>query len=283
MEGTYDFRGPRDPKMAEYPLMANITPTVLLSAVYLSIVLYIGPQLMKDRKPFVLRTPMFIYNMLLVGLSSWIVISYVIHGWSWYNFRCHPIDLSESENAVKVTQICWIFFISKLVEFCDTIFFILRKKDNQVNFLHVFHHSTVPITAWYGVNYGPGGYNLIFPTANSFVHMWMYLYYGLSALGPGIQKYLWWKKYLTKLQLAQFIFVTGYFLQLYLFPKENCGVSPFLVWLSLSQAIIYFMLFLHFYIKSYGEKATKNGPKVRNGDSLDHQNGNSRHSVRKIE
>ena len=37
---------------------------------------------------------------------------------------------------------------------------------------------------------------------NSFVHIWMYAYYGLSAMGPHMQKYLWWKKYLTKLQLV---------------------------------------------------------------------------------
>ncbi len=37
---------------------------------------------------------------------------------------------------------------------------------------------------------------------NSFVHVIMYSYYGLSAMGPAVQKYLWWKKYLTQLQLV---------------------------------------------------------------------------------
>jgi len=37
---------------------------------------------------------------------------------------------------------------------------------------------------------------------NSFVHVLMYTYYGLSALGPRVQKYLWWKKYLTRVQLV---------------------------------------------------------------------------------
>lgn len=30
----------------------------------------------------------------------------------------------------------------------------------------------------------------------------MYLYYGLAALGPHMQQYLWWKRYLTSLQLV---------------------------------------------------------------------------------
>lgn len=30
----------------------------------------------------------------------------------------------------------------------------------------------------------------------------MYGYYGLAALGPHMQKYLWWKKYLTIIQIV---------------------------------------------------------------------------------
>ena len=37
---------------------------------------------------------------------------------------------------------------------------------------------------------------------NSFIHTIMYSYYGLSALGPAVQKHLWWKKYLTQMQLV---------------------------------------------------------------------------------
>lgn len=37
---------------------------------------------------------------------------------------------------------------------------------------------------------------------NSLVHVVMYLYYGLAALGPSVSKYLWWKRYLTSLQLV---------------------------------------------------------------------------------
>jgi hypothetical protein len=42
-------------------------------------------------------------------------------------------------------------------------------------------------------------------TINSFVHVLMYSYYGLAALGPKVQKYLWWKKYLTWIQLVNIV------------------------------------------------------------------------------
>ena len=38
---------------------------------------------------------------------------------------------------------------------------------------------------------------------NSFVHVVMYTYYALSAMGPEVQKYLWWKRYLTQFQLVR--------------------------------------------------------------------------------
>ena len=41
---------------------------------------------------------------------------------------------------------------------------------------------------------------------NSSVHVVMYLYYFLSAFGPKMQKYLWWKKYITKLQLVSYVY-----------------------------------------------------------------------------
>jgi hypothetical protein len=37
---------------------------------------------------------------------------------------------------------------------------------------------------------------------NSGIHALMYIYYALAALGPSMQKYLWWKKHMTTLQLV---------------------------------------------------------------------------------
>ncbi|CAM9656814.1 unnamed protein product [Lampetra fluviatilis] len=86
-----------------------------------------------------------------------------------------------------------------------TEFFILRKKFNYITFLHgvytQHHHSSMIINWWLGVKYVPGGQAFFIGIVNSFVHVFMYTYYGLSVLGPAVQKYLWWKSYLTILQL----------------------------------------------------------------------------------
>lgn len=49
-----------------------------------------------------------------------------------------------------------------------------------------------------------GGHSTFFGFLNTFVHIIMYTYYLLSALGPHMQRYLWWKKYLTTLQMVTY-------------------------------------------------------------------------------
>ena len=38
---------------------------------------------------------------------------------------------------------------------------------------------------------------------NSGVHVLMYFYYMLAAVGPSLRPYLWWKKYLTSIQMVR--------------------------------------------------------------------------------
>ncbi|GFT56572.1 elongation of very long chain fatty acids protein 1 [Nephila pilipes] len=262
-----------DPRMMKYPLMSSVKRIAFCSLLYLLFVKIIGPAWMKHRKPYGLRKLMIFYNLFLVAVNTWITYNLLAYGWlNNYSWRCEPIDTSDDPTNLRIVSALWIFGISKLVDYFDTVFFVLRKKDSQINFLHVFHHSTVPVTAWYGVSYGPGGYNSIFPLFNSFVHIWMYLYYGLAAIGPEMQKYLWWKKHLTKLQLLQFCVVFFYFSYLRFFAPESCKTTTFLLWLSLGQAILYFGLFMHFYIKSYKKKpvrdARQNGFVSENSKSM---------------
>jgi hypothetical protein len=51
---------------------------------------------------------------------------------------------------------------------------------------------------------------MLFAVINSFIHVVMYSYYALSSLGPNVQKYLWWKKYITIMQLWQFVIYAMY-------------------------------------------------------------------------
>ena len=62
-----------------------------------------------------------------------------------------------SMTTFQIAKALWWFYFSKCVEMMDTIFFILRKKNNQVSFLHVYHHATMFPIWWIGVKWVAGG------------------------------------------------------------------------------------------------------------------------------
>lgn len=64
---------------------------------------------------------------------------------------CFSFDL-----YLQMLNLCYIYYLSKLTEFADTIFFVLRKKKSQVTWLHLYHHSLTPIEAWILVKFLAG-------------------------------------------------------------------------------------------------------------------------------
>ena len=96
--------------------------------------------------------------------------------------------------------------ISRFLDLADTTFFVLRKKNTQLTFLHVYHHTIVPFLCWMSLKYNATIPIIrLFMLFNTAIHTAMYAYYSLAALGPSVQPYLWWKRYLTKLQIIQFV------------------------------------------------------------------------------
>ena len=80
----------------------------------------------------------------------------------------------------------------------------------------------------------------------------MYSYYALAALGPQYQKYLWWKKYLTLVQIIQFAICGTYGLILY-FLQTGYPMGWFIV--AVGQNPLFFALFFDFYRQSYRKKS----------------------------
>ena len=78
----------------------------------------------------------------------------------------------------------------------------------------------------------------------------MYSYYFLASFGPKYRKYLWWKKYLTLLQLVQFTINLGFLINFF----ANPGMCDFPHWMpkfSLFYMTSFLVLFGNFYAVSY--------------------------------
>ncbi|MPC68985.1 Elongation of very long chain fatty acids protein [Portunus trituberculatus] len=129
----------------------------------------------------------------------------------------------------------------------------------------------MPVGLWFGVHFQPGGHSTLMGLLNSFVHTVMYLYYLLAAMGPRVRPFLWWKKYLTTLQMAQFTIVFFHALSL-AFVECDVPVAPALVRWLCGQAVIFFVLFADFYAKAY---RSKDRTKVSQTSLLNQVNGKS--------
>lgn len=68
-----NFPPPLDPRINGYPLMQTPIPMSAILLSYLFFVLYLGPRIMANRKPFQLKEAMIVYNFALVALSIYIV------------------------------------------------------------------------------------------------------------------------------------------------------------------------------------------------------------------
>jgi elongation of very long chain fatty acids protein 7 len=84
---------------------------------------------------------------------------------------------------------------------------------------------------------------------NSFVHILMYAYYLVAALGPKYQKYIWWKQHMTTIQMVQFIAIMVHGFQLVFY--DDCDFPWQLSLYIGAHGILFFILFSQFYISSY--------------------------------
>ncbi|TRY96958.1 hypothetical protein DNTS_033568 [Danionella cerebrum] len=166
-------------------------------------------------------------------------------------------------------NVLWWYYFSKLIEFMDTFFFILRKNNHQITVLHVYHHASMLNIWWFVLNWVPCGHSYFGATFNSFIHVLMYSYYGLSAV-PALRPFLWWKKYITQGQLVQFVLTMFQTLCAVVWP---CGFPMGWLYFQTSYMVTLILLFSNFYVQTYKRGGVSRKGAHSNGSLTGHSNG----------
>ncbi|XP_026679170.1 elongation of very long chain fatty acids protein 4-like isoform X2 [Diaphorina citri] len=208
--------------------MSSWVPVTVTLVAYLVFVLYIGPKWMATRKPFQINRILMVYNLGQTLASLYVVSSFM------YN--------------------AYIYVLIKTVDLLDTVFFVLKKKQSHITFLHVYHHAAMLLTSWAYLRFIKGEQVIFLGALNCLVHAIMYSYYFFASFGPKAQKYLWWKKYITKLQMTQFILIALHQWALILF---NCKVPVLISYSIIAQNVLFVILFWNFYYKTYLKKSSR--------------------------
>ncbi|XP_035444766.2 elongation of very long chain fatty acids protein F [Spodoptera frugiperda] len=249
-ETFWDFKGEEysDNKF----LMATPYPVAAILAVYLWFVLKFGPQYMKDRQPYNLKAWLLFYNAAQVVISVILVVlgSRYIWRYGLWHTTCYCERDGLREQLLDGSH---YYFLTKVLELTDTICFVLRKRQRQVTFLHVYHHSIMVMATWAIVKYSRTDNTVFLGVINSLVHVVMYAYYGLSVF-PELHRFLWWKKYITQMQLVQFSLM---FLHIVVgHAISECRPAYILLVSVCFNTVLFMYLFGDFYVKSYVKKYT---------------------------
>jgi len=188
-----------------------------------------------------------IYNLAQCILCSYMIWRAIEHyRRKGYSIVCNPFDVNE----VGMAEVLHIFYLSKILDFCDTLFIVLRQKWRQMSFLHVYHHASIFLVYWMNLRGGYDGDIYLTIVLNSFVHLVMYSYYFLSTLGYNA----WWKNYITLLQMGQFLVMN---LQALYILFAGCAYPPKITWVYLFYIISLFVLFKNFYSETSTKKPIK--------------------------
>lgn len=238
-----------DPRTDDWFLVSTPGPLLIIILSYIYFCISAGPRFMRDRKPMQLRTVLILYNLIQILASMYLVHEGLVAGWlAGYRFAGEPVRHKNPMLGMRMAKAVHLYFLAKLTELLDTVFFVLRKKHNQISFLHVYHHALMPVCGWIAVRFFPGGHVTLLGLINSFIHVFMYAYYMLSSIGPHMQKYLWWKKYLTIMQIVQFAIIFVQNVQVVIYGYNY----PRSLFTLLSINVLLFMyLFGSFYYNAY--------------------------------
>ena len=220
------------------------------SAVYL-LLIYLGRQYMKDRKPYNLRHALCCWSAGLSIFSLYAVycIYPIAYNMVYIGGFQHAICDSSSYIGSGGGGIwAFLFPLSKLPELFDTVFIILRKQKMVI--LHWYHHVTVFIYCWFSYAF-PISTGIWFGTVNFFVHGIMYAYYAVKASGRSPPR--WVAKSITVIQLSQMFvgILLNYVATKALLENKTCGTYPFAIGISIFFYASYAILFGNFYYWTY--------------------------------
>ncbi|XP_076755205.1 very long chain fatty acid elongase 1-like [Xylocopa sonorina] len=243
-----------DPRTNDWFIVRSPVPVLLITFSYLYFVLRCGPRFMKDRTPYKLKGFIRCYNIFQIMSNAWAVYAILEAGWydDYFLYCVHEEKFLRTPQTYKFTIITWYLLYLKIIDYIETGLFVLRKKNNQISFLHLFHHVSTVIFGWLCIKYFISGMGMTVPLVNSVIHVIMYTYYLLSSFGPSMQKLTApIKPFITIAQMVQFVFLSMHAVRAYI---PGCPGQEINAGILIVLLIINFILFYDFYHKSYVKK-----------------------------
>lgn len=245
--------------------MSTYTEVAAVIAAYYFIITF-GQMVFKKLNPWKLTYLFQLHNLFLTTASFilWAllfeqILPVIVRHGVLYSV-CSPNSWTR-----KVVVIYYLNYLTKFVEFIDTFFLVVKKKN--IIFLHSYHHGATALLCFIQLG-GATSVSWVPILLNLSVHVIMYWYYFLASRGIRV----WWKQYITVFQIIQFVldlifvYFTTYTFYAEKYSRElgiwipnagTCFGTPFAAATGCVILSSYLVLFIAFYKKIYAKPAKK--------------------------
>jgi len=273
-----------EPRVKDWLLMNPMHVLGLIGAYLL--VIFTLKTVMESRPKMKMKAFAIVHNITLALVSLYMFVEILrqalINGYSiWGN------GVDHGPRGEGMARVLHIFFLSKVLEFNDTVLMCLKKNFHQISFLHVYHHTSIFAIWWVIVYYAPGGEGYFSAMLNSFIHVLMYSYYlwttltsegaeKLSAVErdatsptaaatvtataadakprrkPTWREPAYYKEWMTRMQIIQFVSMLTQSIYDLIVPN---AYPRFCIWILFYYMFTMLALFGNFYYRSYRARA----------------------------
>eukprot|EP00128_Syssomonas_multiformis_P008796 Colp12_sorted_trinity150504_noHs@1930 len=149
----------------------------------------------------------------------------------------------------------FLHYMSKYLDIIDTVIIVIHKKEDQLSFLHYYHHLSI-IWCWWAVLIWREPDAYLGALLNSVVHAVMYGYYLLTSYKIAVPTFI--KKNITTMQQIQFLAVSSQSIMVF---KYADAARHLAAAVQLWEMLSLFVLFSFWRMKRYAGGAKKAAPK----------------------
>lgn len=169
----------RSPYTSELPLMNPLHVATIVSC-YLAVIVFGRIIMSKRLEKFEVRYFALAHNAVMTALSAFMCVEILRQAWigGYSLFGNEFVD--PAHGGRPMAKIVAVFYLSKILEFNDTVIMLLKKNFHQITFLHVYHHASVFVIWWLVTFWSPNGEAYFSSMLNSFIHVIMYGYCTLT-------------------------------------------------------------------------------------------------------
>uniref|UniRef100_A0A8D8A5Q1 Elongation of very long chain fatty acids protein n=1 Tax=Culex pipiens TaxID=7175 RepID=A0A8D8A5Q1_CULPI len=245
-----------DRRTDQLPFLYSPMWPITILMVYFGAVYIWVPKFMENRKPYDLKNIMIGYNLAQVVACYAIIRHFFKYGWTFeYLYTCKLPDYSTDSAAIGFMYGSYFNYAIKTLELVETVLFALRKKQNQISFLHVYHHACTFAIAWIFAKYVGGSMLTYTIIVNSTVHMFMYSYYLMAIFSKQLPfKLNAMKKFITVFQIVQLMSIL---VNIGFAMRESCSLPRVYLSIYLPYMVILLWMFFSFYYKTYRKNAKR--------------------------